>query len=90
MTRDPITDSLRCLLEPICDALSMTRGDGECDILCFDPRNEGWELPGALKDSDTGVAAWQVHDVCVTPDGTLYAGENDVPTRSGYLWEVAI
>jgi hypothetical protein len=31
---------------------------------------------------------WQCHDVAITPDGTLYAGENDHPRRSGYLWQI--
>ena len=71
-------------------AYAVTGRDGECEILKFNPADETHELIGALKDSDTGVAAFQVHDVCVTPDGILYAGENDNPYRSGYLWEVAL
>jgi len=45
-------------------------------------------LFGPVRDSVTGTAAWQIHDICAAPDGTLYAGENDHPERSGYLWEV--
>ena len=71
-------------------AYGVTGRDGECEILRFDPANETFELMGALNDSDTGVAAWQVHHVCVTPDGTLYAGENDNPHRSSYLWEIEL
>ena len=70
-------------------AYGVTGRDGECEVLRFDPSNERWELLGPLVDSESGVPAWQVHDVCVTPDGVLYAGENDHPRRSGYLWEVA-
>ena len=44
----------------------------------------GGRLP--TRDAD----CWQVHDVAVTPDGTIYAGENDSPYRSGYLWEIRI
>ena len=69
-------------------AYGVTGRDGECEILRFNPQDESYELLGPLKDSESGVAAWQAHDVCVTPDGTLYAGENDYPRRSGYLWEV--
>ena len=69
-------------------AYGVTGRDGECEILRFNPRDESYDLVGGLKDTETGVSAWQVHDVCVTPDGTLYAGENDNPFRSGYLWEV--
>ncbi len=35
-----------------------------------------------------GVAMWQCHDLTMTPEGILYAGENDHPRRSGYLWEI--
>jgi len=69
-------------------AYAITGRDGECEVLRFNPRDESYELLGPLKDSDTGVPTWQVHDVCITPDGTLYAGENDNPRRSGYLWEM--
>jgi outer membrane protein assembly factor BamB len=61
--------------------------DGECELLRFDPKDESYELLGPLKD-ESGVSAWQIHDVCVTTDGTVYAAENDHPHRSGYLWEV--
>ena len=71
-------------------AYGVTGRDGECEILKFNPANEIWELIGALKDSNTGVAAFQIHDVCVMPDGAIYAGENDNPFRSGYLWEIEL
>ena len=71
-------------------AYGVTGRDGECEILRFDPANETYDLLGPLRDSDTATAAWQIHHVCVTPDGTLYAGENDVPTRSSYLWEIEL
>ena len=69
-------------------AYGVTGRDGECEILRFNPEDKRYELLGPLKDSATGVAAWQIHDVCVAPDGTLYAAENDNPYRSSYLWEV--
>jgi len=71
-------------------AYGVTGRDGECEVIRFDPRDESYALLGPLRDTESGVAAWQVHDVCVTPDGTLYAGENDNPHRSGYLWEVRL
>lgn len=63
--------------------------DGQCELLRFDPAKESYELLGEIVDQD-GVRCWQVHDLVVLPDGTLYAGENDVPHRSGYLWEIKI
>lgn len=71
-------------------AYGVTGRDGECEILKFNPKDESYELIGALKDSETGEASHQVHDVCITPNGTLYAGENDNPFRSSYLWEVKL
>lgn len=69
-------------------AYGVTGRDGECEILRFDPGDETYELVGPLRENGAGPAAWQVHDVCITPDGVLYAGENDNATRSSYLWEV--
>ena len=71
-------------------AYAVTGRDGECEILRFNPTDETYALLGPLKDSESGEAAWQIHDVCITPDGTLYAGENDNPRRSGYLWQVEL
>ncbi len=64
--------------------------DGACELLRFDPATGDHALLGPLRDATTGEPAWQVHDVCITPDGVLYAGENDNPHRSGYLWEVRL
>ncbi len=61
--------------------------DGKCELMRFNPANEGYELIGEIVDAD-GVSCWQVHDIEITSDGIIYAGENDVPTRSGYLWEI--
>ena len=71
-------------------AYGVTGRDGECEVLRFDPADETFELLGPLIDPEGGEAAWQIHDVCVTLDGVLYAGENDNPYRSGYLWEVVL
>ena len=69
-------------------AYGVTGRDGGCEVLRFNTRDESYELLGALADTETGEAAWQIHDVCITPDGVLYAGENDNTRRSSYLWEV--
>lgn len=71
-------------------AYGITGRDGECEILQFDPRQETYKLLGPLKESRTGFSAWQIHDVCMTPGGVLYAAENDNPNRSGYLWEIKL
>lgn len=65
----------------------ITGRQGDCRLLRFDPRNDQWELGPTIEDED-GERMWQCHDVTLTPDGTLYGGENDHPRRSGYLWEI--
>ncbi len=69
-------------------AYGVTGRDGQCEVLRFDPRHDTWQLLGPVTDG--AEACWQVHDVAITPDGVLYAGENDNPYRSGYLWEIQL
>ena len=69
-------------------AYGVTGRDGQCEVIRFDPATEQYELLGEVVDGDT--RCWQVHDVAVADDGTIYAGENDNPYRSGYLWEIEI
>jgi hypothetical protein len=40
--------------------------------------------------TDGKDSAWQIHDLCISPDGVIYACENDNPFRSGYLWEIQL
>ena len=35
-----------------------------------------------------GISPWQIHDMSFAEDGTIFAGENDNPYRSSYLWEI--
>lgn len=60
--------------------------DGKCELMRFDPQNEKYKLLGKI--ATAGENCWQVHDICVTTDGVIYACENDNPGRSGYLWEI--
>ena len=69
-------------------AYGITGMDGNCELIRFDPKTDKYQLLGpitTLKDR-----CWQVHDVAVTPDGTIYACENDNPFRASYLWEVIL
>ena len=99
---DPETAAARYLFTPIADrpsrlaalvlgpdgcAYGVTGREGRCELLRFDFRHDRYELLGPIVD-DRGEACWQVHDICVTDDGTFYACENDNPHRSGYLWEI--
>jgi len=69
-------------------AYGVTGRDGQCEVIRFDPKTEKYELLGEVADGET--RCWQVHDVAVADDGTIYAGENDNPYRSGYLWEIEL
>lgn len=70
-------------------AYGITGRQGACRLLRFDPSNDTFELGDAVVDDDD-VPMWQCHDVAITPDGFLYAGENDHPYRSSYLWEIKL
>ena len=41
-----------------------------------------------IYDREINTTAWQIHNIAVMKDGTIYAGENDVPHRSSYLWGI--
>ena len=62
--------------------------EGNCEVIRFDPRCEKYDLLGPVIDGEQ--RCWQVHDIAVTPDGTIYACENDNPYRSSYLWEIIL
>lgn len=70
-------------------AYGITGRNGACRLLRFDPATDTFELGDAIVDSD-GVHMFQCHDVTITPDGVMFAGENDNPSRSSYLWEIQL
>ena len=61
---------------------------GLTELFSLDVGSGAITVHGPIYDPDIGVHAWQIHDLALCADGTLYAGENDVPTRSSYLWEL--
>jgi hypothetical protein len=69
-------------------AYGITGRGGHCQLLKFDFQRSKYELLGKIVDPG-GEPCFQVHHVSFADDGTLYACENDVPYRSGYLWEIA-
>lgn len=69
-------------------AYGVTGMNGNCEVIRFDPKTGKYDLLGPVVDGDTHC--WQIHDVAVTPDGTIYACENDNPYRSSFLWEIVL
>jgi hypothetical protein len=69
-------------------AYGVTGRDGRCEVLRFDLESENFALLGPVVDGEEHC--WQVHHISITPDGQMYAGENDHPRRSGYLWEITL
>ena len=69
-------------------AYGVTGRDGRTELLKFDPRNDSYQLLGSIIDENNNTP-YQVHHVTAGPDGVLYAGENDNPYRSSYLWEIS-
>lgn len=89
----PISDApsrlTSLVLHPDGNAYGITGRDGKCHLLRLDLRTDEFDLGDLIVDAD-GVAMCQCHDIDVTADGVLYAGENDHPERSSYLWEITL
>jgi sugar lactone lactonase YvrE len=75
------------------------RPDGTIYLACgrpsshlvrFSPGPDTFEILGPIRDDTIGDQAFQIHDMCIAADGTIYAGENDNFRRSGFLWECRI
>lgn len=56
-------------------------------IFSYNIETARFENCGAVFDPETGESPERIHDLAMTTDGVLFAGENDNPCRSGYLWE---
>jgi len=68
-------------------AIYMACGRPAARIVKFYPGEDRFEILGEIRDEKLGDQAFQIHDLCIAADGTIYAGENDNFRRSGYLWE---
>jgi len=61
--------------------------DFNIQLMRFNPKDDSYRLLGPVYDQSIGEGAHQIHDVAITDDLTIYAGENDNIRRSSYLWE---
>jgi hypothetical protein len=69
-------------------AYGVTGMEGKCEVIRFNPKTDSYQLLGPVFAGED--RCWQIHDIAVTPDGTIYACENDNPYRSSYLWEITL
>jgi sugar lactone lactonase YvrE len=61
---------------------------GNASLFRLELKSGTYSIVGKIVDSETGVSPWQIHDMSFAEDGTIFAGENDNPYRSSYLWEI--
>jgi len=64
-------------------------GDGTVELFCYDTAKKQYLWHEPIEDSD-GERPVRIHHMIITPDGTIYAGENDNGTRSSHVWEIKI
>ncbi len=89
----PGSAKLRRLSAMISDGESRIFGvagkGGEAELFSYDVGSGAITIHGRIYDPEIDLNAWQIHDLTLCDDRTLYAGENDVPIRSSYLWEIS-
>jgi hypothetical protein len=56
-------------------------------LFAYDLEIGAFEDCGTVFDPQTGESPERIHDLALAAGGVLFAGENDNPRRSGYLWE---
>jgi hypothetical protein len=62
----------------------------ETSIFAYDRESGKFIEHGRIYDADRGTGPARIHDIDITDDLVIYAGENDNTTRSSYLWECRI
>ena len=63
--------------------------NGAVVLFSYDPKRDRLTEHGPIYDPELRQRAWHIHSLSISSDGTMYGGENDVPDRSGYLWEIS-
>jgi hypothetical protein len=62
----------------------------ESSLYAYDRSAGKFIAHGRLYDPQLNTQAARIHDIAITDDLVIYAGENDNTTRSSYLWELRI
>jgi sugar lactone lactonase YvrE len=63
---------------------------GETSIFAYDPDQDTFIDHGLIYDRERETGPARIHDIAITDDLVIYAGENDNVTRSSYLWECRV
>jgi len=64
--------------------------NGKARIFSYDRKKNKFYDLGPIFDRNLGENAVKIHDIVVTDDLVVYAGENDNHYRSSYLWECKV
>lgn len=64
--------------------------NGQTRLMRWNTAGERIELLSDLCDPSTGERPARIHDLVVTEDHCIYAGENDNHERSSYLWSIRL
>lgn len=63
---------------------------GDCRVCRFDPATAELTVWSDLVDPVREQRPARIHELDVSPDGTLWLGENDNHERSSYLWSMSV
>lgn len=61
--------------------------DYDVHVFAYDTEAEKFIGEAPLYDQENGTSPVRIHNMVLTTDMTIYAGENDNNTRPSYLWE---
>lgn len=65
-------------------------GWNETGLFAYDRASRRFHDLGRIFDPDINDGCVIPHDICMTPDGTIWTGETDHPHRACYLWECRV
>jgi sugar lactone lactonase YvrE len=65
-------------------------GWNETGLFAYDRENRKFYDLGPIFDPDINERCIIPHDICMTPDGTIWTGETDNTERACFLWECRV
>jgi len=64
--------------------------ENKARVFAFNRKKKRFIDLGPVYDAKLGIYAYQIHDMVITEDLVIFAGENDNPERASYLWECRV